>query len=72
MTFSFPSWGPSLGQWAQQSEPVSPLFTVERWAGISDGWLTETEALPLQTAEKRLRLRRAVSGDLWRYRLASL
>lgn len=52
--------------------PSRARFVVERWAGIADGWLPETEALPLATAERRLKLRQAVRGDLWRYRVAPL
>jgi len=54
------------------SIPSSSRFIVERWAGISDGWLPETEPLTRQKAEARLRLRQAVRGDLWRYRVAPL
>jgi len=52
--------------------PSSSRFVVERWAGISDGWLPETEPLTRQKAEARLRLRQAVRGDLWKYRVSPL
>ena len=46
------------------------MSRIERYAGASNGWLPESEWLPDVVAERRLRLRQAVRGDRWKYRLS--
>ena len=45
------------------------MSRIERYAGASSDWLPESEWLPDVVAERRLRLRQAVRGDQWKYRL---
>ena len=45
------------------------MSRIERYAGAGDGWLPDSEWLPDVVAERRLRLRQAVRGDQWKYRL---
>lgn len=46
------------------------MSRIERFAGASNGWLPETDWLPFGVAERRLKLRQAVRGDRFMYRLA--
>ena len=46
------------------------MSRIERYAGASNGWLPETDWLPAGVAERRLRLRQAVRGDRFMYRLS--
>ena len=46
------------------------MSRIERYAGAGSGWLPESEWLPDAVAERRLRLREAVRGDQWKYRLS--
>jgi hypothetical protein len=43
---------------------------VERFHGALNGWQPETDRLPLAVAERRARLRRAVRGSEFIYRVA--
>ena len=45
------------------------MSRIERYTGAATGWLPETDWLPSGVAERRLRLRQAVRGDRWMYRL---
>ena len=45
------------------------MSRIERYTGASNGWLPETDWLPTGVAERRLRLRQAVRGDRFMYRL---
>ena len=46
------------------------MSRIERYAGAGSGWLPDSEWLPDVVAERRLRLRQAVRGDQWKYRLS--
>ena len=46
------------------------MSRIERYAGARNGWLPETDWLPAGVAERRLRLRQAVRGDRFLYRLS--
>ena len=46
------------------------MSRIERYAGAGNGWLPESDWLPDVVAERRLRLRQAVRGDRWMYRLS--
>ena len=45
-------------------------YVVERFHGALNGWQPETDRLPLHVAERRARLRRAVRGHDFIYRVA--
>ena len=45
------------------------MSRVERYTGAATGWLPETDWLPAGVAERRLKLRQAVRGDRFMYRL---
>ena len=45
------------------------MSRIERYTGAATGWLPETDWLPVGVAERRLKLRQAVRGDRWKYRL---
>jgi len=45
-------------------------YVVERFHGALNGWQAETGRLPLAVAERRARLRRAVRGHEFIYRVA--
>lgn len=46
------------------------MSRIERYTGAATGWLPETDWLPAGVAERRLRLRQAVRGDRFMYRLS--
>ena len=52
------------------SIPSSSFYCVQRYCGTADGWQPETGRLSKAVAERRLKLRQAVRGDLWAYRIA--
>ena len=52
------------------SIPSHTRFVVQRYAGTVAGWVDETETLPRAVADRRCKLRAAVRGDLWAYRVA--
>ena len=50
--------------------PSRTRFVVQRYAGTVAGWVDETETLTRAVADRRCKLRAAVRGDLWAYRVA--
>lgn len=54
------------------SIPSRTRFVVQRYAGTVAGWVDETETLSRAVADRRCKLRAAVRGDLWAYRVAAV
>ena len=52
------------------SIPSRTRFVVQRYAGTAAGWVDESETLTRAVADRRCKLRAAVRGDLWAYRVA--